>query len=205
LPPTGEKKRPLKEKGKEEQQQVAMREAQNAPFRSEERGAGKERKQKIIEIETISSSLLPNHVLPEAFAAATSAASYLHPSTISLFFQMVGTMYVMSEPPGISRTEIVLNNPAYANSKFYGATITIEKYATAPDSFNIRLTGNNTAVSAFRDNMPSLIAGFQNSNLPFRVHRVEAEYSIERPVFRRKERGEGRGEAGGEDLGERRK
>jgi hypothetical protein len=95
---------------------------------------------------------------------------------------------VMAAPPGISRTEIVLNNPAYAHSRFFGSTITIEKYATAPDSFNIRLTGNNAAVTSFRDHIPSLLAGFQNSNLPFRVHRIEAEYTMERPVYRRKER-----------------
>ncbi|MDE3048211.1 MAG: hypothetical protein KGI83_07710, partial [Verrucomicrobiota bacterium] len=98
-----------------------------------------------------------------------------------------------------------LNNPAYANSKFYGATITIEKYATAPDSFNIRLTGSNEAVVLFRENLPSLITAFENRKLNFTIGRIDVEYSMDRPVFRRKERGEGKGDTGGGDLGERRK
>lgn len=203
------KKSPVKEKAKASN--LAARESDALPFRlaKEEQsgggGASKDQGRKIVEIEAPSLSLLPASVQPGAFAATSAATPYLHPSTVSLFFQMVGTMYVMTAPPGISRTEIVLNNPAYAGSRFYGSTITIEKYATAPDSFNIRLTGNDDAVTTFRNNIPSLMEGFQTSNLPFRVHRIDAEYTIERPVFRRKERGEEKGETGSGDLGERRK
>lgn len=202
----GRKVPTAKEKGKEPKL-PSEKQPEVVPFRWEEKesGASGEKKQKIVEIEAPSLPLLPASVQPQTFAAVSAANPYLRPSTISLFFQMVGTMYVMATPPGISRTEIVLNNPAYAASRFYGATITLEKYATAPDSFNIRLTGSDAAVTAFRENIPSLMAGFQNSNLPFKVHRVDAEYTIERPVFRRKERGEEKGEAGGGDLGERRK
>ncbi|HSX10968.1 MAG TPA: hypothetical protein VLF94_04560 [Chlamydiales bacterium] len=178
------------------------------PFRLEERsGGGGQRghEQKITEIEAPSLPLLPAPVQPMAFAATTAAVTYLSPETVSLYFQMVGQLYVMAGTSGISTTEIVLNNPAYANSRFFGARITVEKYATAPDSFNIRLTGSDAAVASFRENIPSLMTAFQNSNLPFRVQRIEAEYSIERPMFRRKERGESKGEAGGGDFGERRK
>lgn len=188
---------------------IASKEPDIVPFRFEEqeRGGGGQRgsERKIVEIEAPSVPLLPEHVHPMAFAAASTATPYLSPQTVSLFFQMVGQIYVMTTPPGVSTTQIVLNSPSYAESKFYGATITIEKYATAPDSFNIRLTGNDAAVASFRDNIPSLLTAFQNSNLPFRVGRVEAVYSLERPVFRRKERGEENRDAGGGDLGERRK
>ena len=111
----------------------------------------------------------------------------------------------MAGPQGVNRTEIVLNNPAYASSRFYGSTITIEKYATAPDSFNIRLTGSQQAVASFKENIPSLMSAFENVNFSFKVHRLDVEYTMERPVFRRKEKGEDKGEAGGGDLGERRK
>ncbi len=169
----------------------------------EGKGGGKERGP-TLEIAPPVLPALPANVQPIAYAAVAQATSYLSPETIPLFFQMVGTLYVMTTPPGISRTEIVLNNPAYSNSRFFGARITIEKYATAPDSFNIRLSGTNTAVVAFQQNIPSLMTAFQNGNFSFRVNRLEAEFSIERPVFRRKERGGGGSEAGG-DLGERRK
>lgn len=164
----------------------------------------KGRDQKGVEIQSRSTFSIPASIAPFAASAATAATPYLHPSTMNLFTQMVGTMFVMTVPPGISRTEIVLNSPSFASSKFYGSTITIEKYATAPDSFNIRLTGTTAAVVAFKENIPSLMTAFQNSSLPFRVQRIEAEFSTERPVFRRKEREDKGGEAGGGDMGERR-
>lgn len=164
---------------------------------------GHKREPGVIEIESPSTPSLPQQVAPLAQAATTQATHYLHPTTVSLFFQMVGTIYVMKNS-GVNRTEIVLNNPAYSGSKFFGSTITIEKYATAPDSFNIRLTGSNEAVVSFKKNMPSLMTAFENSNLPFRVNRLDVEYTTERPVFRRKEK-QDKGDAGGGDLGEKRK
>jgi hypothetical protein len=179
-------------------------------YKQEERETGSgddrdNRDRKVVEIESSSLPTLPSDVQPMAATATTQAAPYLNPATASLFFQMVGTMYVMSGPQGVSRTEVVLNNPAFANSKFYGSTITIEKYATAPDSFNIRLTGSQEAVATFKENIPSLMTAFQNGKFAFKVNRLDVEYTIEKPVFRRKEKGEDKGEAGGGDLGERRK
>jgi hypothetical protein len=172
-------------------------------------GGGDQRDQqkdkKMVEISSPSLPALPSHVQPMAMSAATQAAPYLNPNTASLFFQMVGTIYVMSGPTGVNRTEIVLNNPAYAGSKFFGATITIEKYASAPDSFNIRLTGSQEAVVSFKENIPSLMSAFENGNFAFKVNRLDVDYNVEKPMFRRKEKSEDKGEAGGGDLGERRK
>lgn len=200
-----------KEKKKEEEEIVipVPREIGAAPVTPPEgregRGGGRQgREEKVFEIEAPSLPQLPANIQPMAVAATSQAATYLAPQTVSLFFQMVGTIFVMQAPEGINRTEVVLNNPAYANSKFYGATITIEKYATAPDSFNIRLTGSHEAVASFKENIPSLLNAFENGNFNFRIGRIDVEYSLERPIFRRKEKGEGRGEAGGGDLGERR-
>lgn len=209
--PAKAEKEKIKQPTKEETS--FTRELGALPIKPDEREAGggggskkdRDKDQKIVEIESPSLPTLPTHVQPMATTAATQAAPYLNPSTISLFFQMVGTMFVMAGPQGISRTEIVLNNPAYAGSKFFGSTITIEKYATAPDSFNIRLSGSHEAVVSFKENIPSLMSAFENGNFAFRVNRLDVEYSIEKPIFRRKERGEDKGEAGGGDLGERRK
>lgn len=131
---------------------------------------------------------IPPDVQPAAQTALTQATPYLSPQTVPLFFQMIGAIYWMISPPGVQRTEFVLNHPAYANSKFFGARITIEKYTSAPDSFNIRLTGSDAAVTAFKENIPSLLNAFQKGNFAFRIHRFEADYSTDRPVFRRKER-----------------
>ncbi len=153
-----------------------------------------------IEIEAPATSTIPANIIPIAQAATTQVSSYLSPQTMPLFFQMVGTIYVMSARSGVSTTDIVLNSPSFATSKFFGATISIEKYATAPDSFNIRITGSNEAVKTFNDNLTNLYSAFQNGNFNFRIGRLTAEYTIDRPVFRRKESGEGRSDTGGGDF-----
>lgn len=158
----------------------------------------KDKQGKTLDITPVSTNF-PSTIQPLAAAATQAATPYLHPSTTALFFQMVGTIYVMANT-GVNRTEIVLNNPSFANSKFFGATITIEKYATAPDSFNIRLTGTEAAVASFKDNAASLMSAFQNGNFSFKVNRLDAEYTLEKPVFRRKEKGD-RGD--GNDRGGR--
>lgn len=196
---------PSKAEIREREQKEREREAAIPSVSRGKEGKG-EGKQKgpILEIAPPMLPALPAAVQPMAVAAAQQATPYLSPETIPLYFQMVGTIMVMTTPPGVSRTEILLNNPIYSNSRFFGARITIEKYATAPNSFNIRLSGSDTAVVAFKENIPSLMTAFQNGNFNFRINRLEAEFSIDRPVFRRKERGEGGSEFGG-DLGERRK
>lgn len=148
---------------------------------------------KPIEITSSTSNTLPATIIPLAQAATTQASPILSPQTMPLFFQMVGTIYVMAATPGVSKTEILLNSPGFAGSKFFGATISIEKYATAPDSLNIRLTGSDEAVKSFNENITNLYGAFQNGNFNFRIGRISAEYSIEKPVFRRKESGEDKG------------
>jgi hypothetical protein len=150
----------------------------------------KEREQKKKEsVQIIAPSLpeLPMNVQPGAIAATQAAASYLRPEAVPIFYQMIGSIMIMSAPPGISRTEFVLNNPALANSKFFGATVELIKYSTAPDSYNIRLSGSNEAVAAFNQNLPGLMAAFQTGHFSFRIGRVDAEYSADRPVLRRKD------------------
>ncbi len=130
------------------------------------------------------SPLLPE-AIPVAQAAATTAAPYLSFDTLRIYFHMIGTIVAMTSPSGDSHTEFILNAPSFANSKFYGATIAIERFSTAPYSLNIRLTGSPEAVTAFNQNIPNLLAAFQRGNFSFGINRIEAAY--EKPLFRRKE------------------
>jgi hypothetical protein len=143
---------------------------------------------------------LPAPIQQIAQTTQTQAAPYLNTQIAALFRQMVGTIIFMgSTTPGITRTEVILNQLAFQKSVFYNSTITIEKYATAPDSFNIRLTGSDTAVKMFNDNIPNLMSSFANAyeqkNIKFRIGRLETSYSTERPLIRRKK------EAGDKDTG----
>lgn len=133
---------------------------------------------------------LPPPIADLAQGAVQRVAPYLNPEIAPLFYQMVGSIMVMTSPPGISRTEVLLNAEGFRSSVFYGSTITIEKYATAPDSLNIRLSGSPEAVAKFQSNITTLQAAFTRANFKFRVGRLEAEYKTDRPLFRRKERGD---------------
>ena len=200
----------LKKNEQEEAEMTLQADAPRAPIITTTEGSttmkeGKKEKENILAIETPSLSKLPEAIHPLATAATTQAAPYLTSHAVSLSYQMVGTIYMMSNSQGINRTEILLNNPAFANSKFFGATITIEKYVTAPGTFNIRLTGTAEAVAAFRDNIPSLLSAFENGNFPFRVGRIDAEYTFEKPIFHRKEKATNQNDAGGGNLGEGKK
>nr|NGX63512.1 hypothetical protein [Candidatus Anoxychlamydiales bacterium] len=66
-------------------------------------------------------------------------------------------------------------------SIFYGSSITIEKYSTAP-AFNIFLKGPTQAVNMFNENIPNLMEQLKAAKL--NVGRLEAEH--EKFTFRRK-------------------
>lgn len=149
------------------------------------------RDQPAVDLVPPSAQHLPSEIIPMAMSATASATPYLKTEVTSLFYQMVGTIYVMTKPPGVTRTEIILNADSFSQSKFYGASIIIEKYASAPDSFNIRLTGSNEAVTAFNQNIPYLMNAFRKGNFSFGIGRIEAEYKDEKPIFRRKEKQSG--------------
>lgn len=175
---------------------------QPAPF--DERRQQKDSSEPLA-IQPPSMTPMPPDIQTQALAMTTPASPYLSPETLPLFYQMVGSILVMmSQPKGVSRTEVILNSPSFARSKFYGARIEIVRYASAPDSFNIRLSGSDQAVTAFHQAIPGLMTAFNQGNFQFRIGRIEAEYTAERPVFRRKdERGRGTSSGGG-DMGDKR-
>jgi len=153
----------------------------------QEKGKGTEVKKGTPDFVSPSLTTLPSQILPAVDAAAVAATPYIRPEVQALYHQMVGTIMIMAKPSGVSRTEFLLNNPAFSNSKFYGASIEITRYSTAPDAFNIRLTGTTEAVNAFNQSIPGLMAAFQNGNFKFQINRIEAEHSLGKPTFHRKE------------------
>lgn len=145
---------------------------------------------------------LPPPIQQTSQTIQNTVASYLNPQTAALFRQMVGTILFMSIPSsGITRTEVILNSPAFQGSIFYNAKITLEKYDIAPDAFNITLSGSEEAVETFQQNMSNLqsifASAYDNRQIKFRVGRLETSLAPDRALFRRKERA-GEGESGGE-------
>ncbi|MEI6241812.1 MAG: hypothetical protein WCP39_00205 [Chlamydiota bacterium] len=118
--------------------------------------------------------------------------AYLSPKINVLFDHMVGLLSY-SKNIGISETEVILNSPSFKNSVFYQAKIFIIRHDTAPDSFNIRLTGSPEAVDLFNSNMPQLASAFRESflsgDVSFQIGRLSAEQTTtEKPIFHRKEK-----------------
>jgi hypothetical protein len=192
LGPTLKEERPKFEKKEAEGRKMRMGEKKEAPPSIQEpeiewggKKRGQKEKEEPIQIESPTTTPLPDFYFPMANAAAAAAKPYLGPEALSIYFHMVGTITAMVSPKGDSRTEFVLNAPSFADSKFYGATISIERFATAPYQLNIVLTGSSEAVAAFNQNIPNLYAAFQNGNFSFTINRIEAAYA--KPLFRRKE------------------
>jgi hypothetical protein len=121
----------------------------------------------------------------QASALTSKISSYLDPSISQLFDKMVGTIIQINKE-GITQTQVILNSPSFANSIFFESKIFFEKYSTAPDSFNIRLTGPPYAVSMFNSKLDQLELSFKKSGMPFRIGRLSAEYETEKSLFRRK-------------------
>ena len=134
----------------------------------------------------------------QAQPAPTAPAAYatLHPTVLDLFERMVGVMTVMTAA-GITETTLTLSAPEYANSAFFGAQVIIKEFVTAPKAYNVQIVASPQGVALVQKNMSDLMSSFQAGNYNFKVNRLEALLSTERPLFRRKERVSGEEEEEG--------
>lgn len=126
---------------------------------------------------------LPPAVQSQAEAITAKIESNLNPEIVPIIEHMIGSI-IQFKNKGISETHIILNNPQFVNSRFYNSKITFEKYATAPNSYNITLTGSQEAVTIFNENIEGLYKKLLTADLDFTIGQLSAEY--ERPLFRRK-------------------
>jgi hypothetical protein len=147
----------------------------------------KERKKEDLTSKEIPPSLadLPKSIATQAQNLTSSLTPYLHTDVVPLFEKMIGTI-IHIQSQGISETQVMLNSAAFASSVFFGSKITLTKFSTAPDSFNIVLTGSNQAVNLFNENIDDLMSAFQKGNFDFKVRRLEAVYDTEKPLVKRK-------------------
>ena len=127
----------------------------------------------------------PPNIQAQASASASAVAPYITAENLPLFERMVGTVLQMTNQ-GLEKCEILLTSPAFVGSKYYGTKIVFEKYASAPDSFNIHLTGSDEAVTTFNGNLEGLVQAFDKGHFSFKVGRLWAEYETDRPLFKRK-------------------
>ncbi len=125
----------------------------------------------------------PQEVRSQAVSTTTPVNNVLPTEMVPLFEHMVGSLIHM-ESQGISKTDIILSNPEFSSSRFYGTKVTFEKFSTAPDSYNITFTGSEEAITIIRENMGSLQTAFNKADLNFKVNDIRAEH--EPMEFKRK-------------------
>lgn len=119
------------------------------------------------------------HTSPTPFCAIYSPTSEkgvapIAPSPqVAEIFDHIATRLTFIDEKGIQETTIELTDPHYAKSPFYGATITIREYSTAPKTFNVYLTASSVAVSLFQTHASALIEAFPYGKGKFSIHRYE--------------------------------
>ena len=143
------------------------------------------------QVSTVLQEFAPN-IAAQTTSITSTLTPYLHPDIVPLFEKMVGTI-IQIQAQGVTQTEIMLNSPAFTSSIFFGSSIVLQKYSTAPDSFNIFLKGPTQAVNMFAENLDGLLDAFKKAKI--NIGRLEAEH--EKPLFKRKEK---TGEKGDESL-----
>lgn len=161
----------------------------------------KEKKEhKIQEVDSSSSATMGMSPLPIPINGpppepmAQTQASYLSPAVHELFQTMVGLVMVKqitNEGGAASLMEIALNNPQYANSKFFGLTIKITEFKSAPGSYNIELIGSSSQTQILETEKIKLISALNDNrySLPFTVNRLDVSLKKDDKdfLFKRKE------------------
>jgi len=151
------------------------------PKPKEEKEKQKETEKPQITQSTVVQEMAPN-IAAQTQSITAPLTPYLHPDIVPLFEKMVGTI-VQLQAKGVTTTEVMLNSPAFQSSIFYGSSIVVQKYSTAP-AFNIFLRGPTQAVNMFSENLDGLFDAFKKANI--NVGRLEAEH--EKYIFKRKEK-----------------
>lgn len=128
---------------------------------------------------------IPPSIEAQATAASNPLTTYMSPEVATLFSHMVGTMMVMVRE-GIITTEITLTSDKFQSSVFYGTTIALDKYSTAPDAFNVRIMGSQQAVNLCNANADELMGAFQRGNFGFKVQRFDTSLDTHGGTFKRK-------------------
>ncbi len=112
----------------------------------------------------------------------------LDPQVREFYNQIIGSI-IVQEHTGVTSTTITINRP---DSIFDGAQITLDRYSTALNSYNLQLTANPAAVDLFNTNLEDLIAAFKQGQYSFEMNILKPSYESKKPLIRRK------GSAGGD-------
>lgn len=109
---------------------------------------------------------------PPLLTSETPAYANLSANVYELFEKLIGLLMI-EEHKGISITTVKLSMPG---SVFHNCEIKLEHFDTAPNSFNIQLLGNPSAIDLFNANYQTLVNAMTQSNFSFKAN-------IRRPIL----------------------
>jgi hypothetical protein len=114
-------------------------------------------------------------VLSTPFCVADIAPSVAAGTEVeALFEKMASTMLIMHASDE-KETTLLLNNPEFSSSPFFGTRITVKEFSTAPKVFNIEIAADQRALSLLATHKDALLAAFEGHKLPFSVHRLDTQ------------------------------
>ncbi|MCH9631218.1 MAG: hypothetical protein S4CHLAM37_12400 [Chlamydiia bacterium] len=99
----------------------------------------------------------------------TPAYTNLNPQVYELFERMVGSMMIQVHDKGHEQTTVTIN---MKGSVFDGSKIVLDRYASAPNSFNIEIATSPKGQAMLMDNMNLLTQSFQQADLNFEVNQL---------------------------------
>ena len=105
----------------------------------------------------------------------------------ALFEKMASSMIIMDLCQE-TQTTLVLDHPHLSGSVFFGTTITIKEFSTAPKAFNVEILSNPTAIATILQQQDHLLSLFAKGNFPFTIHRFDSgiqQETMETPLINR--------------------
>lgn len=135
----------------------------------------------------------PSPIAPATPVSSTPAPYTQLPSAVwELFNRMVGVITILSMTPGISETTIHLTSEQFASSLFYGTEVVIKEDRNAKNQFNIEINAPAQAATLLNQQLPALVASFENGGYRFTVKQIRVNIvdKSESPFKRKAKMGE---------------
>jgi len=104
--------------------------------------------------------------------SCSASLSSFQPSLPLVMEKMVGTLILM-HCTGETHTTLVLDQPQFSNSPFFGTQITIKEFTAAPKTFNIEISSNQAALLSIQKGSEQLLSLFKKGDFGFSVHRLD--------------------------------
>ncbi len=115
-----------------------------------------------------------------------SPISSIPDECLKIFDKLCSEMLVMDAESCITTT-FVLETESFARSPFYGATVTIEEYSTAPKVFNVSITAQESAITLIETQMTGFFELLETRNFSFAIHKIDTHLSTD-SWYKEKER-----------------